>query len=361
VKKSIPMMMRSVPAAHLSLGVDLGSEESVFCVLDCAGEVVLRGRFDMSPAELKLAVAGLEGSVVMLEACNQSSWVARVLRTMGHYVIVANPRKLKLISASHLKTDRLDAEILARLARLAQLDARLLQPVSIRTPETELLRSELRVREQLVATRGRFVSLARSIVKSQGIRLPTMSPSNFATRLAEMDLPAAVRLPLEPLLPLIAELTRSIAEMEARFRKVAAEYPATALLREIDGVGLLTSLAYVLCIEDPKRFARSREVGPYLGLVPIVRQSSKTERRGRITKMGDSGMRRLLVQAAHLLLMSKKDSALKAWALRIKERQGRKKAVVALARKLATVMHQLWVSGSHYERFPALSVKEAAA
>lgn len=354
MKKSIPMQLRSVLAAHLSLGLDLGSEESVFCVLDCAGEVILRARFGMSPTELTPAVAGLDGCVVMLESCNQSSWVARALRSLGHYVIVANPRKLKMISASHLKTDRLDAEILARLARLAQLDPRLVKSVSIRTQETELLRSEMRVREQLVATRTRFIALSRNIVRGQGIRLRPMSPANFASRLTEMDLPAAVRLPLQPLLPLIAELTKSIAEMEARFARVAAEHSATALFREIDGVGLLTSLAFVLCIEDPRRFAHSREVGPYLGLVPIVRQSSKTERRGRITKMGDSGMRRLLVQAAHLLLMSRKDSALKTWALRIKERQGRKKAVIALARKLATVMHHLWVSGSHYERFPGV-------
>lgn len=356
MRKSTALELSPVLAHRLSVGIDLGGEESHFSLVDRAGDVACRGRFAMRAEEVQRTFAGVEGCVMMLEACNQSGWVARLLRSMGHHVIVANPRKLKMISASHMKTDKLDAEILGRLARLAQLDPKELRSVSIRTAETELLRGELRVREQLVATRSKFIALARSIVRGQGLPLPRSTPDTFAANLEAASLPEAVRVPLAQVLPLITHVTGAIAKMDCRLVEIARKFPAVKRLVEIDGVGLVTSLAFVLCIEDPLRFARSREVGPYLGLVPIVRQSSNTERRGPITKAGDSGVRRLLVQAAHTMLRTKKESALKTWGLAVTQRRGKKKAVVALARKLATVMHRVWVSDSAYARFPAPEV-----
>jgi transposase len=173
-----------------------------------------------------------------------------------------------------------------------------------------------------------------------------------------MSLPDDLRAVIEPLLRMIQELNDNIANIEHRLDKIAASEAVVGRWREIPGIGLMTSLSLFLTIEDPERFEQSRDVGPYLGLVPTLRQSSSQERRGKCTKQGDSRTRRYLVQAALCLLRSKQDSDLKRWTLALAARVGRKKALVALARKLAIVMHRMWITGENFRPFAG---KEAAA
>lgn len=350
----------SVLVPNLSVGIDLGADASVACLLDRAGKVVKTEAFSMSPDVVREMFGRDEPVTIVLEACNQAAWVSRLLEELGHVVLVCNPRRLKLIACSTLKTDKLDAEILARLARLSQMDPALVQGTTVRSRSTQLVRSQLRGREQLVKARTALISFVRSTLRADALPLHSCESKRFASKIDPSTLPADTWSVIEHPVAMIQELTMRIEAIEMSLQQAAKERPEVQHLQEIDGIGLLTSLSFVLCIEDPTRFARSRDVGPYLGLVPVVRSSSTEERRGRITKAGDGGVRRLLVQAAQSMLRSKRESALKRFALRIEERRGRKKAVVALARKLAVVMHRVWVSGEDYVRFPDEQLGKAA-
>jgi transposase len=275
--------------------------------------------------------------------------VARVLEGQGHEVVVVNSRRVRLIAESTLKCDRVDAEILARLSRL---DPELVRPVYQRSPAAQQLRTRLRVRSSLVRARAALIHSVRGTLRSQGYRLTSCPTKSFVARWGELKLKRELRQVLDPLAETIAELT---ARIEALERELVAEAHGDDLvqrLQGIPGVGPLVGLAFVGWVDRPERFRRSRDVGACLGLRPRVRDSGERERRGAITREGDSEMRRLLVQAAHAALHAKRDSALKRWAERLVRRLGKSKAVVALARKIAVLLHHLWVSGEDYQAFP---------
>jgi transposase len=315
----------------------------------------------MTPEGIRAALGDRPRATILLEACGPSGWVARLLEELGHEVFVCNPHRLKLIAQSTLKTDKLDAEILGRLARLGQLDPAMIQATTVRRRDTQLKRTWLSVRERLVRSRTGHISAVKCILRNDALPVPKGDAERFVKNLEQLEMPSDVRELVEPLRYAILTETSQIAKVEARIRAMAKEMPIVGHLREVDGVGLLTAVAFALTIEDPSRFESSRDVGPYLGLVPRLRQSADTEWRGGCTKKGDERLRRLLVQAALALLRTKRESALKQWALRVIARRGRKKGVVALARKLAIVMHRLWVSGEAYEPFPHQEVTSAAA
>lgn len=358
MKKCKPV--RKVLAPQISIGLDLGADEAQACVLGRDGGVLQEWGLRLTPEELRRYFGDSAPAVVVLEMCTAASWVARQLEEMGYRVLACNARRLKLIASSTLKTDRLDAEVLARMARLAQLDPELVESVTVRTRETQLQRSELRGREQLVGARTRLINFVRSVLRADALPVPRCTADRFVTKLDPAKLPEDVWAVIEGVVKCIADLTSQLAETSKRVREMASKRAEVQRMTEVDGVGQLTALAVVLCVEDPTRFVRSRDVGPYLGLIPRLRQSSQEEWRGPITKQGDEQVRRLLVQAALCLLRSKRDSALKRWALAVAERRGRKKAVVALARKLAVVLHQVWVSGEAYVPFPATQHGAAA-
>jgi transposase len=351
MKKSIAR--RNVLAPQISHGLDLAAEEAQDCRLDHGGKVVSQEKIGMTRDAIRRKFEGLERRTILLEATTQAGWVARLLEELGHDVLVCNPHRLKLIAGSTLKTDKLDAETLARLARLAQLDSEFVRTITVRARHTQLLRSELKGRDRLVACRSQLIAFVRSVLRSDALPQPKCDADHFASKFDLEKLPPDVRLAVEPQVKCIAFLSEQIAGSRKRIAAVAAEIPVVARLLQIPGVGLLTAVCFVLCIEDATRFQKSRDVGPYLGLVPILRQSADQEIRGPITKKGDDGMRRLLVQAALCLLRTRRDTALKQWTLAVAERRGRKKAIVALARKLAVLMHRMWVSGEDYVAFPS--------
>lgn len=347
------MSRKTVLAPQLSIGLDLGAEEAHACVVGRDGQVVEQCSFAVTPEEVKRLFEKRTRATIVIEACNISGWVSRLLEGLGHDVLTCNPRRLKIIAESTLKTDKLDAEVLGRLARLAQLDPEFVHPVTVRSRSTQLLRSELKGRDQLVATRTRLVNFVRSVLRADALPVPRCDADHFAAKIDLEALPPDVRPVIEPVLGVIRLVTEQLNKAPKRLHAIAAVLPGVERMVAIDGVGELTAVAFALCIEDPARFEHGRDVGPYLGLVPKLRQSASVEQRGRITKQGDTTMRRLLVQAALCLLRSKRDSALKQWALQVAERRGRKKAIVGLARKLGVVMHQVWVTGEEYRRFPS--------
>ena len=272
---------------------------------------------------------------------------------LGHEALVANARELRGIWGSVRKNDRRDAE---KLARYARLDPALLHPTRVRSPQAQLALSELRVREALVRARTLLVNAARGLAKTHGQRLAKTSTKSFAVR-AAADLKPELARVLEPLLSQIAALSERIAAAGRAAQQAAERDPAAARLMEVPGVGPLTALTFVHTLEDPSRFRRSREVGAYLGLTPRQSQSGSSDPQLPISKAGDVRLRRLLVQCAHRILGPFGcDSSLRRWAQQLASRggaAGRKRAVTALARKLAVVLHRLWSRSESWRPFPA--------
>jgi len=344
------MTTRRMALPKVTIGLDLGDRFTQLCALDAHGRVVATTRLRTTPAAFERHFAGHPRSRIVLEVGTHSPWASRVLQRLGHEVLVANARQLRLIYGSDRKSDRGDAETLARLGRL---DPALLKPIRHRGAEAQADLAQLRARDALVRTRTLLINHVRGAVKAWGARLPASSAPAFATRAAP-GLPPALRAALGPLLELIATLTHEVRGMERQLERLATErYPETARLRQPSGVGLLTALCYVLTLEDPGRFHQSRAVGPYLGLCPRRDQSGGRDAQLRITKRGDAMLRRLLVSGAQYILGPfGPDTDLRRWGLRLAARGGKnakKRAVVAVARKLATLLHRLWVSGAVYQ------------
>jgi transposase len=283
-----------------------------------------------------------------MEVGTHSPWASKLLSDLGHEVIVANPWKVRLIAASVKKTDRSDAETLARLGRL---DPKLLSPVIHRAVQTHADLEVIHARQSLVAARSLLINHVRGAVKPFGSRLPTCDAHAFHRKVTAA-IPEELRPALEPLLAVIARLTSEIVEADDRIEELSRErYPETAVLRQIPGVGPLIALTFVLTIGNPHRFAVSRQVGPYLGLVPRQRESGERSPELRISKAGNKYLRQLLVNGAHYVLGFRgPDSDLRRWGLAhaIGGKAAKKRAVVAVARKLAVLLHRLWVTGEVY-------------
>jgi len=256
-------------------GIDLGDRYSHLCLLDTEnGEVIEESRITTNREAFEKRFSGAEPMRVAIEASTHSPWVSRILEDHGHEVLVANTRKVRLIYGEGRKTDRIDAE---KLARLARLDPKLLWPIKHRGESSQCHLALLHSRDALVGTRTKLVNHIRGTVKAFGARLPKCTAQSFHHKVAE-HLPRELAPALGPVLETIASLSERIREYDRRLEEVADElYPETKLLRQIHGVGALTALAFVLTLEDPSRFAKSRQVGPYLGLVPATDQSGKSD------------------------------------------------------------------------------------
>jgi transposase len=276
--------------------------------------------------------------------------VSRLLTELGHEVIVAHARNVRLIGESRRKDDRLDARTLARLARI---DPQLLSPVQHRSAQAQLHLTEIRARAGLVSARTALVNAARGLVKSYGERLRKCGTQQFRRETAS-GLSAGLREALEPLLREVESLNERIKEYDQRIEKMAKEtYPEVELLKQVKGVGDLIAVTYVLTIEDSHRFRKSRDVRCFLGLQPGRRNSGESEPQMHISKEGDEYLRTLMVQGAHYILGPfGEDSDLRRWGQKLAARGGKnakKRAVVAVARKLAVLLHRLWVNGEVYE------------
>jgi transposase len=321
-------------------------------VLDETGEVASEQKLSTTPKAIREQFAAMSRSCVALETGMHSPWVSRLLSELGHEVIVAHARNVRLIGESRRKDDRLDARTLARLARI---DPQLLSPVKHRSRQAQADLMVIRARASLVRARTALVNTARGLAKSYGERLRGCNPRNLDTEKAQ-GLSPELQAALAPLLLALESLSEHIAEYNRQIKQVAQEsYPQTALLKQVKGVGTLVALTYMLTLEDPHRFHKSRDVGCYAGLQPGRRNSGQNEPQMHISKEGDPYLRTLLVQAAHHILGPfGADSDLRRWGLRLAERggkNGKKRAVIATARKLAVLLHRLWVSGEAYEPF----------
>jgi transposase len=335
---------------QITIGMDLGDKTSRYCAIDENGEVL----FERSVSTTKKGMAQVFGALgrcrIALEVGTHSPWVSRLLKSFGHEVIVANARQVKLISQSSRKDDKLDARMLARLARI---DPELLRPIRHRSEQAQLDLTQIRVRAALVEARTSLVNAARGMAKALGERLPPCDADSLEVERMR-ELPAALQQVLKPLLEEVESLTEKIHGCDKRIEQIArTEYPETALLRQVSGVGTLIALTFVLTVEDATRFRKSRDVGCYVGLRPKRSDSGENQPQLGISKEGDIYLRKLLVQGAHCILGQRgPDTDLKRWGLKLAARGGKnakKRALVAVARKLAILLHRLWVTGEVYE------------
>ncbi len=334
------------------LGLDLGDKHSHLAILDQHGDLIEETRIPTSKASFQRKFSGLPPARVAMEVGTHSPWASHLLSELGHDVLVANARKLRAIYSNPRKTDQVDAETLARLARL---DPNLLSPIHHRSPKAQADLTVIRSRDALVRSRTLLINHVRGIVKSCGDRLPSCSAHSFSKKV-EPSIPNPLRPALLPLLEMISALTQQIRAYDRQIETLCqAQYPETRSLQQVSGVGALTALAFVLTLEDPSRFAKSREVGPALGLVPRRDQSGDRDPQLPITKTGNAFLRRLLVGSAHYVLGPfGPDCDLRRWGLKLAERGGKNaknRAVVSVARKLAVLLHCLWKTGEIYDPF----------
>lgn len=359
--RGLTRIPRELRQPEVVIGIDLGDRKSHYCVMTMASaDVVDRDEFGMTAEEIDRVFSAFPHARIALEAGAQSAWVSRALEALGHEVLVANPSRMALGGRRRRKTDRVDAE---QLTRIARLDPQLLFPIRHRSAEVQADLALLRSRDLLVRMRGRLVSSIRGMAKAAGKRLPKTSTPAFSIK-ARPEVPPALEPALSPLFEMLDELSARIRICDRDIERLATErYPETSLLMAIGGVGFLTAVAYVLTLETPVRFPKSRVAAAFLGLVPRVYQSGDSDPELRISKAGNGFLRRLLVQGAQYILGPlAKDCDLRRFGQRLVGRGGKnskKRAVIAVARKLAVLMHRLWSRGEVYD--PDFQLKAESA
>jgi transposase len=338
-------------AGRKIVGVDLGDRDSLICVIDDAsGEVLERATIPTTDEAFREYFSRCAPMLVALETGTHSPWASRAVADAGHEVVVANARQLPLIYGAKHKSDGRDGE---KLARVARLDVRLLAPVTHRPREQQRDLSVIRSRHALVRSRTLLINAARGMVKAFGSRLPECTADAFH-KVAWPFVPSELGLSLHPVFESITVLSRQIRALEDEIDRLAREeYPRTQLLTQVPGVANLSALAFVLTLGDPQRFSESRMVGAYLGLAPGRRQSGDRDQPMSITKAGDEHLRWLLVQSAnHILRRDAPDTDLKRHGRKLAKsgsKIAKRIAKVAVARKLAVLLHALLVTGEVYE------------
>ena len=358
VGKAIPELKGK---QRLTVGLDLGDKSSQYCILEEGGEIVSEGQVATTKVGLDSRFAKMPASRIALEVGTHSAWVSRHLAAMGHEVIVANAHRVKLITQSVRKNDRSDAQ---KLARLARVDPKLLSPIQHRGEQAQGDLGVIRARAELIKTRTELINSARGLVKPMGERLKPCDADQVTAALGE-SLSKGVQAVIMPLLRVVEGINKELGTYDKQIEELDKVYPEVKVLQQVYGVGPLISTTFVLTLEDAGRFAHSRDVGPYLGLISKQRDSGESQPELGITKAGDGLLRSLLVQGAHCILRKgAPESDLRAWGLGKMESGGKrakKRAIVAVARKLAVLLHHLWATGEVYDPQYNRKAAEAAA
>ena len=328
-------------------GIDLASKASAVCVMNAEGRIVREEMVPTVEDGFRTCLRDCEPMQVIIEASPLAEWMARVLESLGHEVTVINPRRAKAVICTKKKTDRLDARNLARMSCTGWYTA-----VHRKSDEARLSRSELKARQGLVETANAMGARIRGLLRAHGIRLGKVSEGEFEARVRDRVSSEAPELKslLRPLLKIWREATRAADRLYRDLGRRSRRDPLRGLLMSVPGVGPAVATAFVATVDDPRRFRCSDQVSAYLGLVPGVQQSGEVEMRSSITKEGDGLLRWLLVEAAHVLLTrTRRSCALKRWGLKLQTRKGAGKARVAVARKLAMILHRMWLTGEPFD------------
>ncbi len=345
----------------ITIGMDLGDKFHIAVVFDEQGNELNIFKVINNKKEVTRFFESYKNAKVAIEAGTHSPWISRLLREMGIHVYVGNPRKLRCIWDSTDKSDERDARMLGMVCRL---DPRLLHPLRHRGSQAQADLAMVKSRDILVKNRNQLINHARGLVKANGDRLPKCSSESFVKR-CEPYVPEELKPALATVFESISNLTQQIKELDRKIDQLSKQrYPETQYLRQVPGVGPVTALAFVLTIEDPARFSKSRQVGPFLGLTPRRDQSGEIDKQLPITKAGDKYLRQLLVGCAHYIIGPfGPESHLRRHGLMVACRGGKnakKRAAVAVARKLSVLLHRLWVTEQTYDPFYGIKKKQAA-
>lgn len=337
-----------------SIGIDLHKRESQLCILTKDGELIER-RIATSRERFTRALGGRPPARVLLEASTESEWVARHLEMLGHQVIVADPGFAAMYAtrSKRVKTDKRDARTLCEALQLGAYRA-----IHRASDAQRQLRAQLVVRDALVRTRTRYVAIMKAFVRREGLRIPSGDAEHTVAKLLALPLPPHTVEALAPLIALWAPLDAEIRAADARLRLLARDHPIVTRLQTMPSIGPVTALAFVASLDDVTRFHSAHQVQAYLGLVPSEYSSGDHRLRGHITKRGDTRMRWLLVETAWRILRSPNAdlAGLKAWALQIAQRRGKRIATVALARRVAGILYAMWRDDLPYRALPVRAV-----
>jgi transposase len=344
----------------VAVGIDVGDKNSQVCAKDASGAVVWEKKVRTTEAGFRGALGKLAPCRIVIEAGGQTRWIKACLETLGHEVKVADARKLRRIFQSESKSDVRDAR---ELAEEALWRWNRMSVVMLRSGKSQEKLAVLKARDVLVRARTAMVNVVRSVLKQEGVVVSKGSPEAFAKKAGPV-VPEGLRAALDPVVRQIAALTEEIRGYDRRIETAGSAEGAIRLLRTVTGVGPVTSAAFVWTLDDPGRFAKSRTVGAFLGLRPRRDQSGDTDKELPITKTGNGFLRRLLVGSAQYILGPfGPDTALRAWGLKLAGRGGKRakrRAVVAVARKLSVILHRMWVTGEVYVPFPQRAHAPAA-
>ena len=329
------------------IGLDLHKRESQLCIRADDGALVER-RIATTRERFAAVLAAHPQSTILLEASNESEWVARHLEALGHTVIVGDPNfgAMYATRSRHIKTDRRDARTLMEACAAGAY-----RPAYRASDARRHIRAELTVRTALVRTRTRYIQVAKTFVRRDGLRVPRSMSHLVGQRIAALPLSPTLAAEVRPLLRQLTPLNAEIAAADQRLEAIHAADPAMARLATVPAVGPVTASAFVAAVDDITRFRSAHQLEAYLGLVPAERSSGERRRLGHITKAGNPHVRWLLVEAAWGILRSRRPevAALRAWALRIAARRGKRIAVVALARRLAGILFAMWRDETTYD------------
>jgi len=330
------------------IGMDLGKRQTDVCVLDEQGNVEQRCRIKTRRSALSKLLANKEECEVAIESCRDSGWVHGHIKSLGHSVVVIDTTRARSIGIGlgRRKTDRRDAEALARA-----LYAGVAPRAHVLSTQAQRLRDVLQARQQLVSHRVQIITMLRGQMQATGTQLPSCSTQSFGHMLRASDIPQ-VQLPhVQSLLKTLGELDVQIQMLEYQLTNLARQHEAFERLCTVPGVKLIVTLTFIATIDDPYRFGNAHQVQAFLGLVPSEHSTGGRRRTGGITRCGNALARRMLVQAALVMLRSKvaQDDPLVVWAKQIEKRRGHKKAAVALARRLAGVLWAMWIDGTEYD------------
>jgi len=329
------------------VGIDVHKRDSQICIETELGEVIEQ-RVRTDRARFAEVFGGRPRCRILIEAMAESEWVARCLESLGHEVIVADPNFAPMYAtrSRRVKTDRRDAVTLADACRLGAY-----RPAHRTSERQRQVRAELIVRESVVRSRTKFIALVGALLRREGLRIRSGNADQFLDRLDDVPMDASLRERIRPLTRVLIELHCEIKSADGRIAAIVRGDPVIQRLCTVPGVGPITATAFVATVDTIERFHGAHQLESYLGLVPSERSSGEKQRKGHITKAGNSRLRYLLVEAAWSVLLSKRKTTeeLRAWAQRIAMRRGMRTAIVALARRLAGILYAMWRDGTTFE------------
>ena len=333
-------------------GIDVSLEASHLCVVDGEGKILKEAKVTSDPDTLSVWFAdyGVSMARIGLEAGPLSQWLYAGMKAAGLPVELLETRHVRdAFKSMPVKTDRKDARGITQLMRLGWFKS-----VHCKSPPAQEVRALLTARKLLQAKRIDVEMSIRGVLRGFGLKVGATTPRTFERRVRELaEGYGALRLISEALLAARAVLEREFKTIEKHVYALARQDDRTKLLMSTPGVGALVSITFVSAIDDPSRFRSSRSVGAHFGLTQKKYQSGETDVTGRISKCGDHEVRTALYEAAHVILTrSVKASALKSWGMGVAKRAGVKKAKVALARKLAVMLHRMLADGTEFIACP---------